>query len=92
MGNLIRNGNVINREGHQKDNIKEELGTLWILAWNCHGFPWRKGPMLSWISGKIDIILLVETWEYGDIKSLTSKDLSYDWYGTRDLNKDDLET
>ena len=37
---------------------------LWILSWNCRGFPWNKGPKLSWISNEVDIILLVETWEH----------------------------
>jgi len=37
---------------------------LKILSWNCQGFPWNKGPKLSWISNEVDIILLVETWEH----------------------------
>ena len=34
-----------------------------FFSWNCRGFPWSKGPMLSWIPSQIDIILLIETWE-----------------------------
>ena len=41
---------------------------LWILSWNCRGFPWNKGPKLSWISNEVDIILLVETWEHQESK------------------------
>ena len=44
MGNLIRNGNVINREGYQKGNIKEELGTLWILLGTVMAFHREKVP------------------------------------------------
>ena len=41
---------------------------LRILSWNCRGFPWNKGPKLSWISNDVDIILLVETWEHEESK------------------------
>ena len=41
---------------------------LRILSWNCRGFPWNKGPKLSWISNEVDIILLVETWEHEESK------------------------
>ena len=40
-----------------------------ILSWNCRGFPWNKGPKLSWISNEVDIILLVETWEHEESKT-----------------------
>ena len=39
---------------------------LRILSWNCRGFPWNKGPKLSWISNEVDIIFLVETWEHAE--------------------------
>ena len=41
---------------------------LQIFSWNCRGFPWNKGPKLSWISNDVDIILLVETWEHEESK------------------------
>jgi len=41
---------------------------LHILSWNCRGFPWNKGPKLSWISNDVDIIFLVETWEHEESK------------------------
>ena len=41
---------------------------LQIPSWNCRGFPWNKGPKLSWISNEVDIILLVETWEHEESK------------------------
>jgi exonuclease III len=34
----------------------------------CQGFPWNKGPILSWIPSEIDIIFLVETWEHEESK------------------------
>jgi len=61
---IIRNRKVVIRDRVQNKSDKKELGTLWILFWNCHGFPWHKGPMLSWILIDIDLILLVETWEH----------------------------
>ena len=42
---------------------------LKILSWNFQGFPWNKGPKLSWISNEVDIILLVETWEHQESKA-----------------------
>ena len=41
---------------------------LQILSWNYQGFPWNKGPKLSWISNEVDVILLVETWEHEESK------------------------
>ena len=41
---------------------------LQIISWNCRGFPWNKGPKLSWILNEVDIILLVETWEHEEFK------------------------
>ena len=41
---------------------------LQILSWNYRGFPWNKGPKISWISNEVDIILLVETWEHEQSK------------------------
>ena len=41
---------------------------LWILSQNYQGFPWSKGPKLSWISNDVDIIFLVETWEHKESK------------------------
>jgi len=41
---------------------------LKILSWNYQGFPWNKGPKLSWISNDVDIILLFETWEHEESK------------------------
>jgi hypothetical protein len=38
------------------------------IFWNCRGFSWRKGPMVSWIPSDIDIIYLVETWESEESK------------------------
>jgi len=31
-----------------------------ILSRNDHAFPWRNGPMLSWIPSEIDITMLLE--------------------------------
>jgi hypothetical protein len=52
----------------KKITINRQFGTLQILSWNCRGFPWSKGPILSWISSDIDIIFLVETWEHEESK------------------------
>ena len=41
---------------------------LQILSWNCWGFPWNKGPKLSWILNDVDIILLIEIWEHEESK------------------------
>jgi len=65
---IIRNQRVIIRDRDQKDNNKLEFGTLRTLSWNCRGFPWSKGLILSWISSEIDIIFLVETWEHEESK------------------------
>jgi hypothetical protein len=39
-----------------------------ILFWNSCGFPWRKGPTISWIPSDIDIFFLVETWQHDESK------------------------
>ena len=54
---------------------------LRILSWNCRGFPWNKGPKLSWISNDFDIILLVETWEHEESKvpNIDGFALLYTW-------------
>jgi exonuclease III len=44
------------------------LGHSSSFFWNCCGFPWRKGPIISWILSDIDIICLVETWENEESK------------------------
>jgi hypothetical protein len=65
---IIRNRKAIVRDRDQNDNNKYEFETLEILFWNCRGFPWRKGPMISWIPSAIDIICLDETWEHEESK------------------------
>ena len=57
---------------------------LRILSWNCRGFPWNKGPKLSWISNDVDIILLVETWEHEKSKVPNIDALRYGLHGTSD--------
>ena len=65
---IIRNQKAIVRDRDQKDNNKQEFGTLGILFWKYCGFPWCKGPMISWIPSGIDIIYLAETWEHEESK------------------------
>ena len=64
---LIRNMKDVIRDRNQNDSNKQQFDTLLIFSWNCQGFPWRKGPKLSWIH-EIGIILLVETWEHEESK------------------------
>ena len=54
-------------QNHPRDPLLL-FGTLMILFWNCRGFPWCKGPEISWILSDIDIICLVETGENEESK------------------------
>ena len=57
---------------------------LQILSWNCWGFPWNKGPKISWISNDLDIIFLVETWEHEESEVPNKMALHYGLPGTSD--------
>ena len=65
---INRNKKVVIRDRNQKDSNQQKFDTLRIFSWNCRGFPLSKGPKLSWMPRKIDIILLVETWEHEESK------------------------
>lgn len=57
---ILRNREAITWDRDLKNNNKQEFGTLLILSWNCHGYPWNKGPKLHWIPSEIDVIFLFE--------------------------------
>ena len=64
---------------------------LWILSWKYRGFPWNKGPKLSWISNEIDIILMVETWEHEESKVPSIEGFFLQWIWRKRSSRKGIE-
>ena len=63
-GKHIHLGKQIKMDSKQRPMGLLSASRLKVMFWNCRGYPWNMGLGLNDVAQGIDIIFLVETWEY----------------------------